>query len=184
LLLFHHFSRYKIVDKDLDMPQESLENQTSQSGEASAGSLASSRVPITPEENDFFQKALEWTVTLYRPEEFRSNVKLWGSGILALSLWTLLGVLAYSHFESSRKLAFQISELTPQLENGKIGVVHQEKVQLLEKANTMVDSTSNRLYTFLTPIVTAITGYFFVSSAAKPQGGQGGSGSGGGGSAS
>jgi hypothetical protein len=77
-----------------------------------------------------------------------------------------------------------MSSLTPQLEDGKISLVHQEKVQLIEKANTMVDSTSNRLYTFLTPIVTAITGYFFVSSSSRPQGGKGGSGSSGGDSAS
>jgi hypothetical protein len=166
------------------MPQENLENQFPQSTEVPAGSLASSEIRITPKENNVFQKALEWTVTLYKPEEFRSNVKLWGSGILSLSLWILLGVLAWSHFESSRKLALQMSSLTPQLEDGKISLVHQEKVQLIEKANTMVDSTSNRLYTFLTPIVTAITGYFFVSSSSRPQGGKGGSGSSGGDSAS
>lgn len=161
------------------MPQENSGNQSPQSTEVPAGSLTSSEAHITPKENSVFQKALEWTVTLYKPEEFRSNVKLWGSGLLALSLWILLGILAWSHFEASRKLAFQISALTPQLEDGKISLVHQEKVQLLEKANIMVDSTSNRLYTFLTPIVTAITGYFFVSSASRPQGGQGGSGGGG-----
>jgi hypothetical protein len=159
------------------MSQENLDNKSPQSTEVPAGSLTSSEAGIISKENSVFQNALEWAVTLYKPEEFRSNVKLWGSGILALSLWILLGVLAWSHFESSRKIAFQISALTPQLEDGKISLVHQEKVQLLEKANTMVDSTSNRLYTFLTPIVTAITGYFFVSSASRPQGGSGGGGS-------
>jgi hypothetical protein len=63
------------------MPQENLENQFPQSTEVPAGSLASSEIRITPKENNVFQKALEWTVTLYKPEEFRSNVKLWGSGI-------------------------------------------------------------------------------------------------------
>ena len=136
----------------------------------------SEKKPSKPD--DLFGKALEWTVKLYKPEEFRSNVKLWGSGILALSLWFLLGALAWSHFEASRQFALKISTLSPKLEDGKISLVHQQEVQLIEKANTLVDSTSNRLYTFLTPIVTAVTGYFFVSAtASRPQGGQGSSGS-------
>jgi hypothetical protein len=144
-------------------PEKKLSQLSEQSTEVSKSK--------DPREDDLFGKALEWTVKLYKPEEFRSNVKLWGSGILALSLWILLGALAWSHFDASRQLAFKISTLSPKLEDGKISLVHQQEVQLIEKANTLVDSTSNRLYTFLTPIVTAVTGYFFVSSAAsRPQG--------------
>ncbi|ABW31967.1 hypothetical protein [Acaryochloris marina] len=127
----------------------------------------------TLEDQNILENSLEfyrnWMENFYKPEEFRSNVKLWGSGILALSLWCLLGMLAWSHFEASRKFANEISSLKPQLEeDGTISLVHQQEIQLNEKANAMVDSTSNRLYTFLTPIVTAVTGYFFVSSATKP----------------
>lgn len=155
------------------MPQKDLDNQSFQPIKAPDKVVSNPEGYIVPNENSAFQKALEWTLRLYKPEEFRSNVKLWGSGVLALSLWILLGFLAWSHFESSQKLAFKVSELKPQLEDGKISLVHQEKVQLLEKANNIVDSTSNRLYTFLTPIVTAITGYFFVSSSSKNHGRKG-----------
>jgi hypothetical protein len=170
------------------MPLKSPENLENPLPENSENNLSKSLERATDvskskdqREDDLFGKALEWTVKLYKPEEFRSNVKLWGSGILALSLWILLGTLAWSHFEASRQFAFKISTLSPKLEDGKISLVHQQEVQLIEKANTLVDSTSNRLYTFLTPIVTAITGYFFVASAAsRTQGGQGSSGLGGG----
>lgn len=115
------------------------------------------------------EKILKFTASLYKPEEFRSNVKLWGSGLLGISLWVLLGYLACSHFQTSKEFALKLCNLSPQIEDGKIDLVHQEKVQLIEKANILVDSTSNRLYTFLTPIVTAVTGYFFVASSASPQ---------------
>jgi hypothetical protein len=131
-----------------------------------------------PPEDDF-EKFFRVISKAYQPTEFRSNVKLWGSGILALSLWVLLGFIAWSHFQSSKEFALKLAELSPKLEEGQISLVDQERVQLIEKANGLVDSTANRLYTFLTPIVTAVTGYFFVASSAIPREGQRDSGSGG-----
>ena len=126
---------------------------------------------LNPSENDF-EKFFRVISKAYQPTEFRSNVKLWGSGILALSLWILLGYIAWSHFQASREFALKLSELPLKLEDGKISLVDQEKVQLIDKANSLVDSTANRLYTFLTPVVTAVTGYFFVASGARPRDGE------------
>ena len=105
---------------------------------------------------DFFELISE----AYQPTEFRSNVKLWGAGVLALTLWILLGSLAWTHLQSSREFAQKLSELEQPSE---------EKISLIEKSTGMVDSTADRLYTFLTPIVTAVTGYFFVASSSRPR---------------
>lgn len=165
------------------MSTEKKQSQSPHSEEVPVRSSASSDTGITHENKNFLQRLLEWAVKLYKPKEFRANIKLWSSGTLALSIWILLGFLVYSHFEFSKNIARQISELEPELIDQKISLTHQENVQLHEKANTIIDSTSNRLYTFLTPIVTAITGYFFASSASRLQDQQGGSGSGDGGAA-
>jgi len=124
-----------------------------------------------PPEDDF-EKFFRVISKAYQPVEFRSNVKLWGSGVLAITLWILLGFIAWSHFQSSKEFAIKLAEISPSLEEGQISLVDQEKVELIEKANELVDSTANRLYTFLTPIVTAITGYFFVASSAISREGQ------------
>ena len=128
--------------------------------------------PNSPETD--FEKFYRVISKAYQPTEFRSNVKLWGSGILALSLWVLLGCIAWSHFQASKDFALQLSALPLKLEDGKISLVDQEKIQLIDKANGLVDSTANRLYTFLTPVVTAVTGYFFISASARPRNTEGG----------
>lgn len=126
---------------------------------------------LNPKENDF-EKFYRVISKAYQPVEFRSNIKLFGSGILSLSLWILLGCIAWAHFQASRDFAIKLAELPLKLQDGKISLVDQERIQLIERANGLVDSTSNRLYTFLTPVVTAVTGYFFVASGARPRDGE------------
>lgn len=102
----------------------------------------------------------------YQPAEFRSNLKLWTAGLLAISLWIVLGNIAHNQFSSSREFASKLASLPVRVEKEKMSVEGEERVKLIEKANNMVDSTARGLYTFLTPIVTAITGYFFVAASA------------------
>lgn len=109
-----------------------------------------------------------WSVIsrAYQPVEFRSNLKLWTAGLLAISLWIVLGHVALNQFASSKEFAGRLASLPVKIEKEKMSIEGEERVKLLEKANNMVDASANRLYTFLTPIVTAITGYFFVAASA------------------
>lgn len=102
----------------------------------------------------------------YQPVEFRSNLKLWTAGLLAVSLWVVLGNIALNQFSSSREFASKLAALPVRIEKEKMTVEGEERVKLIERANNMIDSSANRLYAFLTPIVTAITGYFFVAAGA------------------
>ena len=119
-----------------------------------------------------WEKIFDKLAEAYQPTEFRSNVKLWGSAILGLSLWSLLIAVAWSNFKTTKELALKLSSIDPVLDKeGNISLIHQEKVNLIEQSISAIESTTDRNYTFLTPIVTAITGYFFVSASARPRGG-------------
>lgn len=104
----------------------------------------------------------------YQPVEFRSNLKLWTAGLLAASLWFILGKIAWEQFSSSKEFASRLAALPVRIEKDKMSTEGEERVKLIEKANNMVDATANRLYTFLTPIVTAVTGYFFIAAGTPP----------------
>ncbi len=58
------------------------------------------------------------------------------------------------------------------VENGTLSPEIEQKIQIIKQSNDMVASSAQNLYTFLTPIVTAVTGYFFVAASApalRPQ---------------
>lgn len=107
----------------------------------------------------------------YQPIEFRSNVKLWGAAILALGLWSLIGSIAWNQFQATKEYATKLTDLVPSVEGEQVSLVHQEKVRQIEKSIAMIDSTADRLYTFLSPVVTAVTGYFFVAAGSRPRSG-------------
>lgn len=120
------------------------------------------------QENDSleqFERFFNVISEAYRPVEFRSNVKLWGSALLALILWALLVAIAWSHFKELRTLAQKLSMLSENANKNNTDGNIENQIRLIEKSAAMVDSTANRLYTFLSPIVVSITGYFFVTSS-------------------
>lgn len=113
-----------------------------------------------------------WTIlsSAYQPVEFRSNLKLWSAALLALSLWIILSKIALGHFTSSQEFAGMIASQASSIEvdkDGKLSPKIAERIQIVKQANDMVASTAQNLYTFLTPIVTAVTGYFFVAAGAS-----------------
>lgn len=118
--------------------------------------------------NDGFEKI--WTIfsKTYQPVEFRSNLKLWSAAILAGSLWVVLGKIALGQFSSSQEFARSISSQVNKVkvENGRLSPEIEQKIQIIRQSNDMVASSAQNLYAFLTPIVTAVTGYFFVASSA------------------
>jgi hypothetical protein len=111
-----------------------------------------------------------WTIlnSAYQPVEFRSNLKLWSAALLALALWIILAKIALGQFSSSQDFAGKIASQanSAQVKDGKLSPEIAEKIQIVKQANDMVASTAQNLYTFLTPIVTAVTGYFFVAAGA------------------
>jgi hypothetical protein len=86
------------------------------------------------------------------PPEWRESVKLGLAGILALGCWSLLGWILASQFLSSRTTADKIE-----------AAKDSTQVALIKDAHEVVDRTASSIYSLLTPIATAITGYFFVS---------------------
>lgn len=112
-----------------------------------------------------------WSIlsSAYQPVEFRSNLKLWSAALLALALWVVLGKIALGQFSSSQEFASKIASQASSVEvdnNGKLSPKIAEGIQIVKQANDMVTSSAQNLYTFLTPIVTAVTGYFFVAAGA------------------
>jgi hypothetical protein len=87
------------------------------------------------------------------PPEWRESVKLGLAGVLALGCWSLLGWVLASQFLSSRVTAEKIEAARD-----------STQVALIKDAHEVVDRTASSIYSLLTPVATAITGYFFVSS--------------------
>jgi hypothetical protein len=102
--------------------------------------------------NDFLKKVVEYNT----PPEWRESTKLLTATFLAISSWSLLGWLAYSQFITSQSFALQIASVKPE---------DKDRIALIKDANETVNKTASYLYALLIPIASAITGYFFVSSA-------------------
>lgn len=119
--------------------------------------------------SDGFERLWQVINRAYQPSEFRSNIRLWSAALLAAALWIVLGRVAWGQFSSSQafamKIATQAVSDSPAATESTARV--QEKIQIYKQANEMVASSAQTIYTFLTPLVTAVTGYFFV--AATPQ---------------
>ena len=110
-----------------------------------------------------------WTALCqyYQPIEFRSNVKLWSAAMLAAALWLLLGKIVWGQFQYSQAFASKIARNADSvtLVEGRLNPALEARIQLIKQANDMVGTSAQSLYTFLTPIVTAVTGYFFVATS-------------------
>jgi beta-lactamase regulating signal transducer with metallopeptidase domain len=91
------------------------------------------------------------------PSESRENLKSIFAVILGTGSWILLGWLIYAQFVESAFFARKIAQLEP---------TEKDKIALIKDANETVNKTTNSLYALLTPVATAITGYFFISSGA------------------
>lgn len=89
------------------------------------------------------------------PQEWRDSFKLVVSAFLALSLWFFLGTIAFSHFQASCELSRKIANL-PEQDNAK--------VDQIQKAALSFNDTAKTLYALITPLATAVTGYFFAAS--------------------
>jgi predicted negative regulator of RcsB-dependent stress response len=84
------------------------------------------------------------------------------AAFLATGTWIVIGNTMYSQLESSHKFA---SEIVPK--NAIATPLKQEKISNIKDAQDMVDRTSSSIYALLTPIATAMTGYFFASTVPK-----------------
>jgi hypothetical protein len=92
------------------------------------------------------------------PHEWRDSVKLIVSAFLAVSLWSFLGMIAFRHFQASLEFSQKLAETAPS---------DNDTASRIEKASTGVNDTAKTLYTLITPLATAITGYFFAASGSQ-----------------
>jgi hypothetical protein len=97
---------------------------------------------------------LKQNAEMNTPPEWRESLKAGISALLAISLWIFLGWIASSQLQQSKEYAAQIAKVLP---------TDKDKINLIERAAERVDKTANALYAILTPIATAVTGYFFIS---------------------
>lgn len=88
--------------------------------------------------------------------EWRDSFKLIVSAVLALCLWLFLVGIAILHFQVSCEFSRKIADLPVQ---------DNVKVEQIEKAALSVNDTAKTLYALITPLATAVTGYFFAASS-------------------
>jgi hypothetical protein len=88
------------------------------------------------------------------PVESRENLKSIFAVVLGAGSWILLGWLIYSQFKTCQSFAEKLAATPP---------MEKDKIALIKDANETVSKTSSSLYSLLTPVATAITGYFFIS---------------------
>lgn len=89
------------------------------------------------------------------PAEWRDSFKLSVSALLAGSLWIFLGIIALSHVQASGEFSRKIANLPEQ---------DSAKVDQIQKAALSFNDTAKTLYALITPLATAVTGYFFAAS--------------------
>lgn len=95
------------------------------------------------------------------PRDMRRNFRTRVSGRLALGLWSLLGAvvfihiigISYSAIQLSRKVGFQ----TVSLNEDDVSL----RKQVVDDSVGMINDAVKTLYSFLTPLATAVTGYYF-----------------------
>lgn len=105
--------------------------------------------------SNFVQHWILVNAQAYRPQEWHDSFKLIVSAVLALSLWIFLVGIALLHFQVSCEFSRKISNLL---------VEDNAKVEQIEKAVLSINDTAKTLYALITPIATAVTGYFFAAS--------------------
>lgn len=89
------------------------------------------------------------------PAEKRKNYTTLISGKLAQKLWWMLGGVVFIHLIAIVCLSFLSVEKPDENDTE-----HSER---FEKAISNVNESSKTLYTFLTPLATAVTGYYFTT---------------------
>ncbi|HEY9600514.1 MAG TPA: hypothetical protein V6C85_02825 [Allocoleopsis sp.] len=107
---------------------------------------------------NFFQELIVLNALANPPKEWRDSTKLIVSALLAISLWGFLGVIAFKHFQASLEFSRQLAATAPS---------DKGAVDRIDKAYTGVNETAKTLYALITPLATAITGYFFAASGSQ-----------------
>jgi hypothetical protein len=96
------------------------------------------------------------------PTDFRENIKVIVAASLAAGCWISYGVLIHTQFSVNREAATKITAFA---DTQKILTPEDEKrIAIIKDANSVVNQTASTIYALITPVATAITGYFFVSS--------------------
>lgn len=99
------------------------------------------------------------------PTDFRENIKVIVAASLAAGCWISYGVLIHTQFAASRDAAAKITAFT---DSPKLLTPEDEKrIAIIKDANSVVNQTASSIYALITPVATAITGYFFISSGFK-----------------
>jgi hypothetical protein len=103
--------------------------------------------------------------TMETPSDFRENSKMIVAFSLAAGCWISYGVLIHTQFSASREAAAKITAFAdPQK---AISPDDEKRISIIKDANAVVNQTASSIYSLLTPIATAVTGYFFLSSGFK-----------------
>ncbi|WP_414545095.1 hypothetical protein [Nostoc sp. CCY0012] len=88
--------------------------------------------------------------------EERKNYRTLVSGDLAKFLWRLLGFVVCANLVSTILFSWQLIQ-TPAADD------REQYAERINSATANVNEASKTLYTFLGPLATAVTGYYFTS---------------------
>ncbi len=99
------------------------------------------------------------------PVDFRENIKVIVAASLAAGCWISYGVLIHTQFAASRDAAAKITAFTTTQK--AITPEDEKRIAIIKDANSVVNQTASSIYALITPVATAITGYFFISSGLK-----------------
>lgn len=99
------------------------------------------------------------------PTDFRENIKVIVAASLAAGCWISYGVLIHTQFAASRDAAAKITAFTNTQK--AITPEDEKRIAIIKDANSVVNQTASSIYALITPVATAITGYFFISSGLK-----------------
>ena len=139
---------------DRDRPPDTISTNERSDAILPPGSIITGEVL-----NDFLPPG---SITRPHPsgKEFRENLKAGMSGVLALGLWLLLGSIVVAHVAATITFSWELVKSSNANGTGK----GNEQV---EKATSLVGDTAKTLYSFLTPLATAVTGYYFTTRASS-----------------
>lgn len=87
------------------------------------------------------------------PQDWRENLKLIISGVLAGSLWVILGAVIAYHFWEVAQFSAELAKLR--------GGTAKDDAEMIQRGIAAVNDTAKTLYAFLTPLAAGVTGYFF-----------------------
>lgn len=155
----HVINSEEKIKEEANTGSSSKTRSTGQSKRLESVKLESLSPPIRLEDIKVFKPDPSRQDVQFTFAEARKNYNTLLSGTLAKVLWYTLGGVVVLHFASVIVFSWRLAD-KPDLNDTN----YPERVK---SAIASVNDTAKTLYTFLTPLATAVTGYYFTTIGAS-----------------